>query len=85
MQIPCTDKELSIFSKIAAAAADMNVSCYVIGGFVRDKLIGRQTKDADIVCTGDGISLAHAVAAHFHPSPPVSFFRNFGTAHIRIR
>jgi poly(A) polymerase len=84
MQIPCTDKELSIFSKIAASAADMNVCCFVIGGFVRDKLLGRDTKDADIVCTGDGISLAHAVAAHFHPSPPVSFFRNFGTAHIRI-
>ena len=62
----------------------MNVCSFVIGGFVRDKLLGRDTKDADIVCTGDGISLAHAVAAHFHPAPPVSFFRNFGTAHIRI-
>ena len=84
MQIPCTDKELSIFHKIAAAAAGMHVSCYVIGGFVRDKLLGRDTKDVDIVTTGDGIQLAHAVAAQFHPHPPVSFFKNFGTAHIRL-
>ena len=84
MQIPCTDKELSIFNKIAAAAAGMHVSCYVIGGFVRDKLLGRDTKDVDIVTTGDGIQLAHAVAAQFHPHPPVSFFKNFGTAHIRL-
>ncbi len=83
MQIPCTERELSIFQKIAMAAADTNVSCYVIGGFVRDKLLGRETNDADIVCTGDGIQLAHAVARMFHPHPPVAFYKNFGTAHIR--
>jgi putative nucleotidyltransferase with HDIG domain len=84
MQIPCTERELSIFQKIAMAAADMNVYCYVIGGFVRDKLLGRETNDADIVCTGDGIQLAHAVARMFNPHPPVAFFKNFGTAHIRV-
>jgi tRNA nucleotidyltransferase/poly(A) polymerase len=84
MQIPCTEKELSIFNKISAAAAEMHVPSYVIGGFVRDKLLGRDTKDMDIVSTGDGIQLAHAVAAHFHPHPPVTFFKNFGTAHIRV-
>ena len=57
---------------------------YLIGGFVRDKLIGRKTKDADIVCIGDGILLAHKVAERFNPKPIVSYFKNFGTAHIKL-
>ncbi len=83
MDIQCTDKELFVFEKIAQAAAVMNVPCYLIGGFVRDRLIGRPTKDADIVCTGDGIKLAHQVAAILQPKPSVSFFKNFGTAQIK--
>jgi putative nucleotidyltransferase with HDIG domain len=82
MQISCTEKELYIFDKIATAAKQLNVDCLVIGGFVRDKLLGRPTKDADIVCLGDGISLAHAVADLLDPHPPVSYFKNFGTAHL---
>ena len=83
MDIQCTDKELFVFEKIAQAAAVMNVPCYLIGGFVRDRLIGRPTKDADIVCAGDGIKLAHQVAAILQPKPSVSFFKNFGTAQIK--
>jgi poly(A) polymerase len=83
MDIQCTDKELFVFEKIAQAAAGMNVPCYLIGGFVRDRLIGRATKDADIVCAGDGIKLAHQVATTLQPRPSVSFFKNFGTAQIK--
>lgn len=82
MQIQCTEKELYIFKKIAEAASSLEMDCFVIGGFVRDKLLGRPTKDADMVCSGDGIALAHAVAGRLTPHPPVSFFKNFGTAHI---
>jgi putative nucleotidyltransferase with HDIG domain len=84
MDIHCTGKELSVFKKVAEAAAELGFPCYLIGGFVRDKIIGRPTKDADIVCVGDGIELAHKVAARFHPRPPVSFFKNFGTAQIKL-
>ncbi len=83
MDIRCSKKELQIFDNIAAAAAELRVPCYIIGGFVRDKIIGRLTKDIDIVCLGDGIKLAEAVAASFTPRPEVSFFKNFGTAHIK--
>jgi poly(A) polymerase len=83
MDISCTKEEISLFEHIAAAAAKLDVRCYLIGGFVRDKLIGRPTKDADIVCTGDGIALAHEVAASFSPKPTVSFFKNFGTAQFK--
>jgi putative nucleotidyltransferase with HDIG domain len=57
---------------------------YLIGGFVRDKIIGRPTKDADIVCLGDGIALAHRVADLFEPRPTVAYFKNFGTAQIKL-
>lgn len=79
------DNEKIIFNKISKAAAELNVPAFLIGGFVRDKIIGRSTKDADIVCLGDGIALAHAVANKFHPKPYVSFFKSFGTAQIKIK
>jgi poly(A) polymerase len=85
MEIPCSDKELLLFERIAEAAACMQVEVYVIGGFVRDKIIGRATSDADIVCVGNAIELATAVAAYYKPRPNVSVFKNFGTAHFKIQ
>jgi len=84
MQIDCSERELFIFKKIASAAAELSVQCYLIGGFVRDKIIGRTVKDADIVCLGDGIALAHAVAERFQPKPSVAYFKTFGTAQIKL-
>ena len=84
MYISLSDFEKNILEKIAAAAAKLNVECYVVGGFVRDKILSRPTKDIDIVCVGDGIALAHEVASLFSPSPQVNFFKNFGTAQIKI-
>ena len=84
MDIICTEKELFVFNKIAHTAQEMQMPCYIIGGFVRDKLIGRTTKDADIVCVGDGIALAHAVAKRFKPHPKVSHFKTYGTAQIKV-
>jgi tRNA nucleotidyltransferase/poly(A) polymerase len=73
-----------ILKKIAKAAAELDMETYLVGGFVRDKILARPTKDADIVCVGDGIELATAVAKKFHPVPQVSYFKNFGTAHIKV-
>jgi poly(A) polymerase len=84
MYINCTQKELFIFKKIAKAAKELGVPCYLIGGFVRDKIIGRDTKDIDVVCVGDGIALAQQVATHFNPLPEVHFFKTFGTAQIVV-
>ncbi len=84
MDIQCTDKELMLLKKISAAAKELGAEAYLIGGFVRDKIIGRPTKDADIVCIGDGIALAHLVAEKFRPKPSVSFFKTFGTAQIKV-
>ena len=70
----------SIFEKIATAASMLQVECYVVGGFVRDKILGRPTKDIDVVCVGDGIALAHETSFLFDSKPHVSFFKNYGTA-----
>ena len=84
MHINYSDKEQFVLKKISKAAQELNVPVFLIGGFVRDKVIGRATKDADIVCLGDGIVLANKVAEKFHPKPYVAFFKNFGTAQIKL-
>ena len=83
MEINCTEKELFILKKVATAAEALGVETYLVGGFVRDKLLGRATSDADIVCVGDAIALATEVAKQFHPIPQVNYFKTFGTAHIK--
>ena len=82
MDISCTKEELGLLELISSTATELNLRCFLIGGFVRDKLLGRSCKDIDIVCVGSGIELAHATAASLKPQPKVSFFKNFGTAHF---
>jgi poly(A) polymerase len=84
MDIPLSEYELGVLKKIAEAAQEKGLPTYLVGGFVRDKLLGRPTKDADFVCVGDGLQLADAAAQHFRPRPRVSFFKNYGTAHFRM-
>jgi len=84
MDIQYSDEELFILKKIGKAAEEIDVPVFVIGGFVRDKILGRPTKDADIVCLGDGIDLAEKTAKQFYPIPEVNIFKTFGTAQIKI-
>lgn len=84
MEIACSQQELNLFIRVGEVADKLGVSCYIVGGFVRDKLLGRPTKDVDIVCTGDGIELAHAIATTLPGKPQVNFFKTFGTAQFRF-
>ncbi len=84
MSIQFTDKELALLKVVAKAAAALNTPAFAVGGFVRDKILNRPTKDIDIVCLGDGMQLANEVAKQFHPMPPVSIFKTFGTAQIKF-
>ena len=76
-----------VFQPIAQVAQQLGIATYVVGGFVRDLLLKRPSKDIDFVCVGDGIALAQAVAQALKKSPgrttEVSVFKNFGTAMIR--
>ena len=58
MDINCTNEEVFIFKQIGDSAEELGTPAFIVGGFVRDKILNRPTKDADIVCIGDGILLA---------------------------
>ena len=76
--------EHPIFEILAAIAADQNTEAYVIGGYVRDLLLGRSSKDIDIVVHGSGIGLAEETARQLG-NLHVSVFKNFGTAMFRYK
>ena len=74
----------SVFRIISKAARDLGVDSYVIGGFVRDWLLKRETpKDIDIVAVGSGIELANKVASSLPTNPKVQVFKTYGTAMLR--
>ena len=76
-------EERKVLEVVSACALEKGVPAYVVGGFVRDRLLGRSTKDIDIVCVGDGIQLAEAVASRLTPRPKVAVYSRFGTAMLR--
>jgi putative nucleotidyltransferase with HDIG domain len=73
-----------IFGIIADAAAQLGLETYAVGGYVRDLILKRPSKDIDVVCVGDGIQLARKVASLIKEKElvetRVSVFKNFGTA-----
>tara|TARA_B110000046_G_scaffold78688_1_gene86788 strand:- start:11467 stop:12870 length:1404 start_codon:yes stop_codon:yes gene_type:complete len=73
-----------IFNVLSRVADQLQVETYVIGGFVRDIILQRPSKDIDIVCVGSGIDLAKAVAKAMEVKK-VSVFKNFGTALINYQ
>ena len=74
--------EHPVFRTIGAVADRSSVKAYVVGGYVRDLILKRDSKDIDFVCVGNGIDLAEAVARELGPRVKVNVFRNFGTAQI---
>jgi tRNA nucleotidyltransferase (CCA-adding enzyme) len=78
--------ENKIFKIISQAAQELNLECYVIGGFVRDILLDRNhKKDIDIVAVGSGIELALKVSELLSNKPKVQVFKNYGTAMLRYK
>ena len=72
--------DLPIFRTIAEAASELNQPAYVVGGYVRDLVLNRPSKDIDVVTVGDGIRLAEAVGAKLKGRGKVQVFKTFGTA-----
>lgn len=73
-----------LFKVVREVVSDLELDAYVIGGFVRDHLLGRgQKKDIDIVALGSGIELAQAVQKKLKGAKPVQVFKTYGTAMIQ--
>jgi len=70
-----------IFKKLGELADATGTEIYVIGGYVRDILLNRPSKDIDIVVIGNGIKFAEAAGKLLETK--VSVFKNFGTAMLR--
>ncbi len=82
MEIEFSKRELRILRAVQACADELQLESYLIGGYVRDKILDRPTKDIDVVCIGDAIHLSTAVAKRLKVGRP-KIFKRFGTAMIR--
>jgi poly(A) polymerase len=71
-----------IFNIIAECADELNVQTFVIGGWVRDLILDRPSKDIDIVAVGSGIDLATAISLKLGKKFKVNIFKSFGTAQL---
>lgn len=72
-----------IFHKISAAADELRLECYVVGGYVRDIFLERPSDDIDCVVVGSGITVARRLAAMLGKRAHLSVFKNFGTAQVK--
>ena len=67
------------FEACAKVAAKHQIKTYVVGGWVRDQLLNRPSKDIDIVVEGNGMDFAQKVAQEIDTNIQVNFFKTFGT------
>lgn len=73
-----------VFKVASQVVTENNLQAYVIGGFVRDLLLERPSKDIDIVVIGSGLELAKECAKRLRVNK-VSTFENFGTAQFKYK
>jgi poly(A) polymerase len=85
MQIEIKENEKEIFKLLSEAAQELGYPTYIIGGYVRDRLLKRPSKDMDVVCVGSGIELAQKLASKLKPRPKVVVFKRFGTAMLNFK
>lgn len=86
MKLDVTSSERQLFEVISQAADQLQQEVYVVGGFVRDRLLNIPCKDLDFVTVGDGPALAEEVSRLLGPeASDLSVFKTFGTAMIRYR
>ena len=73
-----------IFHLISDVADQMEVECYVVGGYVRDIFLERPSNDIDVVVVGSGIAVAEQLKQALGRRAHLSVFKNFGTAQVKI-
>jgi poly(A) polymerase len=74
-----------VFKTLMQAVKAYGKPAYVVGGYVRDKILNRPTKDIDIVVVGSGIELAEIYATLIGHGTKAKVFKNFGTAMVKYK
>ncbi len=77
------DIQEPLLKQIGEIADRLSISAFVVGGFVRDLLLGKQVKDIDIVVVGQGVTFGQQVAQALGRTNLV-VFENFGTAMLQL-
>lgn len=72
-----------VFHLLSETADRLNMECYIIGGYVRDILLCRKSKDIDVVVVGSGITMARAFAKSLGRGAHLSVFKTYGTAQVK--
>ena len=90
LQIPTQDQfadHLSSphFQKLTQTVDALGLEAYIVGGYVRDFILKRPSKDVDVVVVGSGIEVAQAFSKSLGKGATCSVFRNFGTAQVKWR
>jgi len=76
--------ESELLALLKRAASDLGATAWVVGGYVRDKLLARPHLDLDVVVEhGDSLAVARRFAELAGAPPPVTFER-FGTAQVTL-
>jgi len=72
-----------ILKMVAGLVSENEASAFIIGGYVRDLLLGRPCKDIDIVVVGSGIRLAEQLQKKLGDSASLAVYKKFGTAAVK--
>lgn len=80
-----SDLKGEIFKLIGDVADELGMECYLIGGYVRDLLLKRSSKDIDVVVVGSGIEMAQAVSQRMGKGTHLAIFKTYGTAQVKNR
>ena len=84
MSFSFNDKEQVVVDAIRKASDEVSLDSYLVGGYVRDRILNRPTQDLDVVVVGDGIFIAHRVAELLKVKPP-AIFKRYGTAMLKYQ
>lgn len=75
--------DTKIFHTIGNLADELGLECYLIGGYVRDLLLDRGSKDIDVVVVGNGVAFAEALKKRLGRGAQLAVFKTYGTAQLK--
>ena len=88
LEIEVLDRKIDlqpIILQVGEVAQAIGLETYIVGGYVRDLILQRPSKDIDFVCVGSGIELAQAVKKELGQDAKLAVYKNFGTAAIAYK